>query len=75
MSLAELIKSKYKKNIVINKLKTPEDAATVLIKDTKEFNVNDEAYFDGTTQEQEALKTQLGSNVETDLSGGWKDMP
>ena len=51
MSLAELIKSRYRKNIKINKLKTPEDAASVLIKDIKEFNVNDEDYFDGTKDE------------------------
>ena len=57
MSLAELIKSRYRKNIKINKLKTPEDAASVLIKDIKEFNVNDEDYFDGTKDEQEELKT------------------
>ena len=75
MSLAELIKRKYKKNIKVHKLKTPEDAASVLIKDTKEFDVNDEAYFDGTKDEQEELKTQLGEHVETDLSETWKDMP
>jgi len=51
MSLAELIKTKYKKNIKVHKLKTPEDAASVLIKDTKQFDVNDEAYFDGTKDE------------------------
>lgn len=75
MSLAELIKTRYRKHIKVNRLKTPEDAASVLIKDTKEFDVNDEAYFDGTKDEQEELKTQLGEHVETDLSESWKDMP
>jgi hypothetical protein len=39
----------------VNKLKTPEEAAQVLIKDTKQFNVNSEEYTEGTKKEQEEL--------------------
>lgn len=48
MSMAQIIAKRYKSKIKINKLKTPEDAATVMIKDTKEFNVNDLTYTEGT---------------------------
>ena len=48
MSLAQIIALRYKSKIKINNLKTPEDAATVMIRDTKEFNVNDLAYTEGT---------------------------
>jgi hypothetical protein len=41
MSMAELIAKKYRKNIKVNRIKTPEQAASVLIKSTKKFNVND----------------------------------
>jgi hypothetical protein len=46
MSLSELIKSKYKRKI--NKLSTPAEAANVLIKDVKDFDVNDQDYYEGT---------------------------
>lgn len=51
MSLAEIVALRYKSKIKVNKLKTPEDAASILIKDTKEFDVNDNVYTMGTTQE------------------------
>ena len=41
MSLSEIIAERYKSNIQVNKLKSPEEAAQVLIKDTKSFDVND----------------------------------
>lgn len=71
MSLAEIVARRFKKNIKVKKLKTPEDAASILIKDTKEFDVNDNSYTEGTQTEQE--KMQLGE-VTTDLSRNWKDM-
>jgi len=40
MSMSELIARKYKKKVKVNRLKNPEEAASVVIKDTKEFNVN-----------------------------------
>lgn len=48
MSISELIAQKYKKNIKVNELKTPDQAAKVMIKDTKTFNVNSEEYTEGT---------------------------
>ena len=42
MSIAMLIARKYKQNIKINTLRTPEDAANIVIKDTKHFDVNAE---------------------------------
>lgn len=56
MSISMLVARRYKKNIQINKLKTPEEAANVVIKDVKEFNVNDEEYTEGSPQEREMLK-------------------
>ena len=46
MSLSELIKKKYQKKV--NKLSTPAEAANVLIKDVKDFDVNNVDYFEGT---------------------------
>ena len=74
MSLAEIIAQKYKPKLKINKLKTPEEAAKVLIRDTKEFNVNNETYFDGSESEQNELALQLGE-VETNTVDHWKDLP
>lgn len=51
MSISELIAKKYKKDIKVNELKTPDEAAKVLIKDTKSFNVNSDEYTEGTKQE------------------------
>lgn len=35
MSISEIIAQKYKKQVKVNKLKTPEEAAQMMIKDTK----------------------------------------
>ena len=69
-----LIAKRYKQNIKINKLKTPEDAANIVIKDTKHFDVNSEKYVEGSQQEQEEAQKKL-DDVTTNLSGEWKDMP
>lgn len=44
-----------------------------MIKDTKEFNVNDLTYTEGTKAEQEQMNSQL-SDITTNLSNTWKDM-
>ena len=46
-----MIAKKYKKNIKVHKLKSPEEAAEILIKDTKSFDVNDKSYTEGTEVE------------------------
>ena len=48
MSISELIAKKYKSNIQVNELKTPDEAAKVIIKDTKTFDVNSDEYTEGT---------------------------
>ena len=53
MSLAEIIQKKYKSHIKTQKYTTPEEAAKVMIKDTKEFDVNNEEYTVGSKEEQE----------------------
>ena len=53
MSIAEIIAKKYKKHIHKNNLNTPEEAAKVLIKDTKDYNVNSDEYTIGSKDEQE----------------------
>ena len=47
MSLSEIIARKYKKQMHVRELKTPEEAAQVLVRDTKDFNVNDGEYTEG----------------------------
>jgi hypothetical protein len=54
-------------------LKTPEEAAQVMIKDTKSFDVNSEEYTEGSAQEQAELQKQLGP-IETNLATSWKDL-
>lgn len=54
MSLSEIIALKYKKQMHVRELRTPEEAAQVLVKDTKDFNVNDGEYTEGTNQMQKA---------------------
>ena len=54
-------------------LKSPEEAAKVLIKDTKQFNVNAEEYTEGTTAEQEEYTKKMGIK-ETNLASSWKDL-
>ena len=59
MSVAEIIAQKYKADMKVNRLTTPEEAAQVVIKDTKEFDVNAEDYSEGTVQEQEQYMKKL----------------
>ena len=73
MSISELIAEKYKKNIKVNKLKTPDEAAKVLIKDTKEFDVNSKEYTEGSKNEQQMYDKGM-EKVETNLAQGWKDI-
>jgi hypothetical protein len=73
MSLSEIIAEKYKSNIKVNKLKSPEEAAQVLIKDTKSFDVNDQNYTEGTADLQQKYQEKLGP-IETNLSKNWKDL-
>lgn len=71
MSLSEIIARKYTRKV--HKIRTPEEAAKVLIKDTQEFDVNSKDYAEGTKEEQEAAQKQLG-NIETNLASHWKDI-
>lgn len=73
MSLSEIIAKKYKNQMHVRELRTPEEAAQVLVRDTKDFNVNDGEYTEGTNQEQKAYQEELG-NVETNLAGTWSDL-
>lgn len=57
----------------MHKIRTPEEAAKVLIKDTQEFDVNSRDYAEGTKEEQEAAQQKLG-NIETNLASRWKDI-
>lgn len=57
----------------VRELRTPEEAAQVLVKDTKDFNVNDGEYTEGTSQMQKAYSDELGS-VETNLAPSWTDL-
>jgi len=53
MSISEIIAQKYKRQIKVNELKSPEEAAQVLIKDTKQFDVNNVAYTEGDPAKQQ----------------------
>ena len=73
MSVSEIIAERYKNEMKVNKLSTPEEAAQVVIKDTKEFDVNAEEYFEGSLQEQELYMKKLG-DIQTNLAQKWKDL-
>lgn len=68
MSLSEIIAKRYSRKV--HKIKTPQEAAKVLIRDTTDFNVNSVEYTEGTSQEQAAALEKLG-NIETDLAPTW----
>ena len=71
MSLSEIIARKYTRKV--HKIRSPEEAAKILIKDTTEFNVNAQEYTEGSKEEQEAAQKKLG-NIETNLASKWKDI-
>lgn len=71
MSLSEIIAKKYRKTV--HKIKSPQEAAKVMIRDTQEFDVNAKDYTEGTSQEQATAMQQLGE-IETDLAPTWKDL-
>ena len=45
----------------------------MLVKDTQEFDVNSQAYAEGSKEEQEAAQKKL-ENIETNLASKWKDI-
>lgn len=49
LSLSEIIARKYTRKV--HKIRSPEEAAKVLIKDTSEFNVNAQEYTEGSKEE------------------------
>ena len=51
LSLSEIIARKYTRKV--HKIKTPEEAAKVLIKDAQDFDVNAKEYTEGTKEEQD----------------------
>jgi len=51
LSISEIIAKKYKKQMHVRNLKTPEEAAQVLVKDAKKFNVNNEQFTEGSPEE------------------------
>jgi len=57
----------------VHQIRTPEEAAKVLVKDTQEFDVNSQAYAEGSKEEQEAAQKKL-ENIETNLASKWKDI-
>lgn len=71
LSLSEIIARKYTRKV--HKIKSPEEAAKVLIKDTQEFNVNSEDYAEGTKEEQMEAQKKI-ANIETNLAPKWKDL-
>jgi len=71
LSLSEIIARKYTRKV--HKIRSPEEAAKILIKDTTEFNVNAQEYTEGSKEEQEAAQKKLG-NIETNLATKWKDI-
>jgi len=71
LSLSEIIARKYARTV--HQIRTPEEAAKVLVKDTQEFDVNSQAYAEGSKEEQEAAQKKL-ENIETNLASKWKDI-
>lgn len=71
LSLSEIIARKYTRKV--HKIRTPEEAAKVLIKDTQEFDVNAKDYTEGSKEEQDTAQKKL-ENIETNLAAKWKDL-
>ena len=71
LSLSEIIARKYTRKV--HKIRSPEEAAKVLIKDTQEFDVNSLEYSEGTKEEQDTAQKKLG-NIETNLASRWQDL-
>lgn len=49
LSISEIIARKYTRKV--HKIRTPEEAAKLLIKDTKQFDVNSADYSEGSKEE------------------------
>ena len=49
MSISQIIKQKFKKTV--HRINSPEEAAKIIVKDTREFDVNSQDYVNGTLEQ------------------------
>ena len=49
MSISQIIKSNFKKTV--HKIHSSEEAAKIIVKDAKEFDVNSQDYVNGTLEQ------------------------
>lgn len=71
MSLSEIVQKRFRKNMKINKLNTPEQIEKFII--SKPALVNNELNFDGTLQQQLQLESQI-EGLETNQMASWSDL-
>lgn len=71
MSLSDIIKTRFKKKVAVNEVKTPQEVAEVIIRDPEEANLQENV--DGNTQEQKKYQSAL-SDIETNRMYAWADM-
>ena len=71
MSLSEIIAQRFKKNAVINEVKTPEEVAEIIIKSPEEANLLQNV--EGDVSEQQAAQKKI-EDIETNRMYAWSDL-
>lgn len=71
MSLSEIIAQRFKKNAVINEVKTPEEVAEIIIKSPEEANLVQNV--EGDVSEQQAAQKKI-EDIETNRMYAWSDL-
>jgi hypothetical protein len=72
MSISEIIQQRFKKNVNVHEVKTPQEVATVIIKGPEEANLEQNVEGDKEAQEEFAKKI---ADIETNRMYAWSDMP
>jgi hypothetical protein len=72
MSISEIIQQRFKKNVAVREVKTPQEVASVIIKGPEEANA--EASVEGDKNTQDLFQQKI-SDIETNRMYAWSDMP
>ena len=72
MSISEIIAQRFKKNMSVREVKTPQEVASVIIKAPEEANL--EQNVEGEKEIQDEFQQKI-SDIETNRMYAWSDMP
>lgn len=72
MSISEIIQLRFKKNVNVREVKTPQEVASVIIKGPEDANL--EQNVEGEKEVQEDYQTKI-ADIETNRMYAWSDMP